>query len=151
MSLMVREKKFYKTFASMTGVIAMQNLITFAVNLADNVMIGGYSQTALSGVAIVNQIQFLLQMLMLGTGSAIGVAEPVSVRVETYGTGKIADEEITALLRKTCDLTPGGIIKKLNLRRPIYGVTALEGHFGAVDRPWEQTDLAEELKRLANI
>ena len=57
----------------MTGVIAMQNLITFAVNLADNVMIGGYSQTALSGVAIVNQIQFLLQMLMLGTGSAIGV------------------------------------------------------------------------------
>ena len=73
MSLMVREKKFYKTFASMTGVIAMQNLITFAVNLADNVMIGGYSQTALSGVSIVNQIQFLLQMLMLGTGSAIGV------------------------------------------------------------------------------
>ena len=57
----------------MTGVIAMQNLITFAVNLADNVMIGAYSQTALSGVAIVNQIQFLLQMLMLGTGSAIGV------------------------------------------------------------------------------
>lgn len=73
MALMVREKKFYKTFASMTGVIAMQNLITFAVNLADNVMIGGYSQTALSGVAIVNQIQYLLQMLMLGTGSAIGV------------------------------------------------------------------------------
>ena len=73
MALMVREKKFYKTFASMTGAIALQNLITFAVNLADNVMIGGYSQTALSGVAIVNQIQFLLQMLMLGTGSAIGV------------------------------------------------------------------------------
>ena len=73
MALMVREKRFYKTFASMTGVIAMQNLITFAVNLADNVMIGAYSQTALSGVAIVNQIQFLLQMLMLGTGSAIGV------------------------------------------------------------------------------
>ena len=82
---------------------------------------------------------------------AIGVAEPVSVRVETYGTGKIADEEITTLLRKTCDLTPGGIIKKLNLRRPIYGLTALEGHFGVADRPWEQTDLADELKRLANI
>lgn len=73
MALMVKEKRFYKTFASMTGVIAIQNLITFAVNLADNVMIGGYSQTALSGVAIVNQIQFLLQMIMLGTGSAIGV------------------------------------------------------------------------------
>ena len=73
MSLLVKDRKFYKTFFSMTGVIAMQNLITFAVNLADNIMIGGYSQTALSGVAIVNQIQFLLQMLMLGTGSAIGV------------------------------------------------------------------------------
>ena len=57
----------------MTGMIALQNLITFAVNLADNIMIGGYSQTALSGVSMVNQIQFLLQMLMLGTGSAIGV------------------------------------------------------------------------------
>ena len=57
----------------MTGVIALQNLITFAVNLADNVMIGGYSQTAMSGVAIVNQVQFLLQMLMLGTGGAIAV------------------------------------------------------------------------------
>ena len=82
---------------------------------------------------------------------AIGVAEPVSVRVETYGTGKIADEEITALLRKTCDLTPAGIIKKLDLRRPIYGKTALEGHFGVADRPWEETDLAEELKALANL
>ena len=82
---------------------------------------------------------------------AIGVAEPVSVRVETYGTGKIADEAITALLRKTCDLTPAGIIRKLDLRRPIYGKTALEGHFGVEDRPWEQTDIAEELKRLANI
>ena len=82
---------------------------------------------------------------------AIGVAEPVSVRVETYGTGKIADEEITALLRKTCDLTPGGIIKKLNLRRPIYGITALEGHFGVADRPWEETDIAAQLRELAGI
>ena len=66
MKLFVKDKYFYKTFFSMTGVIALQNLITFAVNLADNVMIGGYSQTALSGVAMVNQIQFLLQMLMQG-------------------------------------------------------------------------------------
>ena len=73
MKLFVKDKYFYKTFFSMTGVIALQNLITFAVNLADNVMIGGYSQTALSGVAMVNQIQFLLQMLMQGTGAAIGV------------------------------------------------------------------------------
>ena len=82
---------------------------------------------------------------------AIGVAEPVSVRVETYGTGRIDDEAITALLRKTCDLTPGGIIKKLRLRRPIYGKTAMEGHFGVEDLPWEQTDLADTLKTLAGI
>ena len=82
---------------------------------------------------------------------AIGVAEPVSVRVDSYGTGKIADEEMTALLRKTCDLTPAGIISKLQLRRPIYGKTAMEGHFGVEDRPWEATDLAEELKRLACV
>ncbi len=73
MKLFVRDKKFYKAFLSMTAILALQNLITFAVNLADNVMIGSYSQTAMSGVAIVNQVQFLLQMLMLGTGSAIGV------------------------------------------------------------------------------
>ena len=78
---------------------------------------------------------------------AIGVAEPVSVRVNSYGTGKIADEEMTALLRKHCDLTPGGIIRKLQLRRPIYGPTARCGHFGVENLPWEQTDLAETLKK----
>ena len=82
---------------------------------------------------------------------AIGVAEPVSVRVDSYGTGKISDEAMTALLRKTCDLTPGGIIRKLDLRRPIYGKTAMEGHFGVEDRPWEATDLAQQLKALAKI
>lgn len=73
MAIFTKDKYFYKSFFSMTFVMAFQNLITFAVNLADNVMIGGYSQTALSGVAMVNQIQFLLQMLMLGTGTAITV------------------------------------------------------------------------------
>ena len=82
---------------------------------------------------------------------AIGVAEPVSVRVDSYGTGKLPDEELTALLRKTCDLTPAGIIRKLQLRRPIYSSTAREGHFGVADRPWEATDLAAQLKKLANI
>ncbi|MBQ8796778.1 MAG: methionine adenosyltransferase [Oscillospiraceae bacterium] len=81
---------------------------------------------------------------------AIGVAEPVSVRVDSYGTGKIADEEMTALLRKNCDLTPAGIIRKLQLRRPIYGKTAMEGHFGVEDLPWEQTDLAEMFKKSLN-
>ena len=82
---------------------------------------------------------------------AIGVAEPVSVRVDSYGTGVIADEQMTALLRQVCDLTPGGIIRKLNLRRPIYAPTAEYGHFGVADRPWEQTDLVAELKKLAGI
>ncbi len=82
---------------------------------------------------------------------AIGVAEPVSVRVDSYGTGKISDEEMTALLRKTCDLTPGGIIRRLDLRRPIYAITAQCGHFGMAERPWECTDLAETLKQLSEI
>ena len=80
---------------------------------------------------------------------AIGVAEPVSVRVDSFGTGVISDEAMTALLRKTCDLTPAGIIRKLDLRRPIYAPTAANGHFGVADRPWEQIDLAEKLKELA--
>ena len=83
---------------------------------------------------------------------AIGVAEPVSVRVDSYGTGKISDEKMTELLRKTCDLTPGGIIRKLDLRRPIYAPTAALGHFGVLEnRPWEQTDIADKLREMANI
>ena len=73
MNLFVKDKPFYKSFFSMAAVIALQNLITYGVNLADNVMIGGYSQDALSGVAIVNQIQFLLQMVVMGIGNGITV------------------------------------------------------------------------------
>ena len=73
MKLFVKDKAFYRAYWSMTAVIALQNLITFAVNLADNIMIGGYSQSALSGVALVNQIQFLLQMFSLGVGNGIVV------------------------------------------------------------------------------
>ena len=73
MHLFVKDKSFYRSFFSMMFIIAMQNLITYAVNLADNVMIGGYSQDALSGVAMVNQIQFLLQMMVMGIGNGIVV------------------------------------------------------------------------------
>ncbi len=82
---------------------------------------------------------------------AIGVAQPVSLRVQSFGTGKISDEKMTELLRKTCDLTPAGIIQKLELRRPIYAATAKEGHYGIADRPWEQTDIADILRTLAQV
>ena len=82
---------------------------------------------------------------------AIGVAEPVSVRVDSYGTGKVSDETLTELLRKTCDMTPAGIIRKLDLRKPIYASTAARGHFGVEGKTWEQTDLAQQLRELAGI
>ena len=82
---------------------------------------------------------------------AIGVAQPVSLRVDSYGTGVISDERMTELLRKTCDLTPAGIIRRLELRRPIYASTAAIGHFGVEGRPWERTDLAAELRALAGM
>ena len=90
----------------------------------------------------------LAQQVEVQLAYAIGVAEPVSVRVNSFGTGKIADEEMTALVRKHCNLTPAGIISKLQLRRPIYSPTAREGHFGVENLPWEQTDLAEKLKTM---
>lgn len=84
---------------------------------------------------------------------AIGVAEPVSVMVDTFGTGKIKDEEIADLIEKNFDFTPSGIIKSLDLRRPIYKQTAAYGHFGRddIDVPWEKCDKAEELKKQVNI
>ncbi len=82
---------------------------------------------------------------------AIGVAEPVSVLVETFGTGKISGQELTRLVRKNFSLTPKGIIESLNLRRPIYQKTAAYGHFGRTEAEftWEATDKAAELKAQA--
>ncbi|MBO4484283.1 MAG: methionine adenosyltransferase [Lachnospiraceae bacterium] len=79
---------------------------------------------------------------------AIGVAEPTSVSVDTFGTGKLHDEELTKIVRKVFDLRPAGIIKMLDLRRPIYKQTAAYGHFGRtdVDLPWERLDKVNELK-----
>ena len=71
--MLVKDKEFYRGFFSMTMTIALQNLIVYGVNLADNIMLGAYSETALSGVAIANQVQFLLQMIVTGTASGMGV------------------------------------------------------------------------------
>jgi len=84
---------------------------------------------------------------------AIGVAHPVSIMVETFGTGKVDDRTLEELVQKNFDLRPDGIIKMLDLRRPIYAQTAAYGHFGRVDvdLPWEHTDKAEILKQQAGI
>ena len=78
---------------------------------------------------------------------AIGVAEPVSIHVDTYGTGKVSDEVLVDLIRKNFDLRPAGIIRDLNLRRPIYKQVASYGHFGRtdLDLPWEKTDKVDAL------
>lgn len=84
---------------------------------------------------------------------AIGVAHPLSVNVETFGTAKIADEKIASLINEYFDLRPGAIIRDLNLRRPIYRKTAAYGHFGRddIEFPWEKTDKAAALKKAAGL
>jgi len=77
---------------------------------------------------------------------AIGVAEPTSINIETFGTSKISEEKLIALVRAHFDLRPYGLIKMLDLERPIYLATAAYGHFGRDEFPWEQTDKAEILK-----
>ena len=79
---------------------------------------------------------------------AIGVAQPVSVLIDTFGTGKVSDEAIAAVVEKVFDLRPTAIIRALDLRRPIYRQTAAYGHFGRtdIDLPWEHVDKAEALK-----
>ena len=80
---------------------------------------------------------------------AIGVSQPTSVMVDTYGTGKLADDELVKIIRSMFDLRPAGIIKMLDLRRPIYKQTAAYGHFGRndLDLPWEKLDKVDELKK----
>ena len=80
---------------------------------------------------------------------AIGVAEPTSISINTYGTGKLSDEKLTEIVRENFDLRPAGIIKMLDLRRPIYKATAAYGHFGRtdVDLPWERLDKVKDLRK----
>ena len=80
---------------------------------------------------------------------AIGVAQPTSVMVDTFGTGKLSNERLDEIVRETFDLRPASIIRMLNLRRPIYKQTAAYGHFGRtdLDLPWEALDKVETLKK----
>ena len=80
---------------------------------------------------------------------AIGIAEPVSIMVDTFGTGKLPDEEIADIISRHFELTPAAIIKNLDLRRPIYRQTAAYGHFGRTDisLPWEELNKVDELKQ----
>lgn len=84
---------------------------------------------------------------------AIGVAKPVSISINTFGTNKVTEDVITKLVNDNFDLRPAGIIKELDLRRPIYAQTATYGHFGRtdVDLPWEHTDKAETLRKQAGL
>ena len=84
---------------------------------------------------------------------AIGVAEPVSIAIDTFGTSELPVEQITEAMRKIFDFTPRGIIKKLDLRKPIYRATAAYGHFGRNEPgfTWEKTDMVEELKKALNM
>ena len=79
---------------------------------------------------------------------AIGVAQPTSINIDTFGTGRLSSEKLVEIVRENFDLRPAGIIKMLDLRRPIYKQTAAYGHFGRtdVDLPWERTDMADKLK-----
>ncbi len=83
----------------------------------------------------------------------IGVASPVSLNIETFGTGRVPDSKIEQLVREVFDLRPGAIIRDLRLRRPIYRATAAYGHFGRddIDAPWEETNRAAKLRAAAGI
>lgn len=84
---------------------------------------------------------------------AIGKAEPMNITVDTFGTGKLPEQKIVELIRRYFDLTPNGIINKLDLRQPIYKQTAAYGHFGRTDLsvPWEETDMADTLRKEAGL
>ena len=91
----------------------------------------------------------LADCCQLQVAYAIGVPQPVSVMVQTFGTGKVSDAGLTELIRKNFDLTPRGIIEQLKLRRPVYRQTAAYGHFGREEDSftWERTDLVDALRK----
>ena len=116
----------------------------------------GAARTWAKGLAGVSPAQLaagLADRCEVQVSYAIGVAEPTSISVETFGTGKVSNETLTALVKKHFDLRPKGIIEMLDLQRPIYAKTAAYGHFGRNEPEftWEQTDKAAALKAAAGM
>jgi S-adenosylmethionine synthetase len=95
----------------------------------------------------------LAERLELQVSYAIGVARPLSLAIETFGTGRVPDDQILELIKKHFDFRPAAIIRDLDLRRPIYRATAAYGHFGRgdIDAPWERTDKAQILREEAGL
>ena len=121
----------------------------FFINPTGRFVIGGpHGDSGLTGRKIIVAAG-LADKCEIQLSYAIGVARPTSVRVDTFGTGKLSDTELVEIVRENFDLRPAGIIKMLDLRRPIYKQTAAYGHFGRTDveLPWENTDKAEDLKK----
>jgi len=87
----------------------------------------------------------LAQECLVQLGYCIGLVDPVSVMVNTYGTGKLSDEALAKLVRQVFPLSPGGIIDHLDLRKPVYRKTAAYGHFGRKEFAWERVDAVAEL------
>ncbi|MBL8030550.1 MAG: methionine adenosyltransferase domain-containing protein, partial [Candidatus Doudnabacteria bacterium] len=104
--------------------------------IAKNIVASGYARKCLVQLAY-----------------AIGVAKPVSIFIDTYGTGKIEDEKLQKICEQIFPVKPADIIKQLQLERPIYEQTAAYGHFGRTDikLPWEKTDKVKEIKKLAKL
>lgn len=122
---------------------------------------GRRSKLSFTSFVITSSVTLLVPkvLMLIDTGFAtpiayaIGVAKPVSISINTFGTNKVTEDVITKLVNDNFDLRPAGIIKELDLRRPIYAQTAAYGHFGRtdVDLPWEHTDKAETLRKQAGL
>mgnify|MGYP003202347118 CR=1 FL=1 len=117
-----------------------------AVSIYNNLSSG---QTAVSVWSADHKTACRIDKCEIQLSYAIGVAQPTSIMVDTFGTGKVSEEKLVEIVRENFDLRPAGIIKMLDLRRPIYKQTSSYGHFGRNDLnlPWEKLDKAEVLKK----
>ena len=93
----------------------------------------------------------LASVCELSVAYAFGVVDPIATTVETFGTGLVSEEELVELIGEHFDFRPAAMIERLDLRRPIYSRTAVAGHFGDTELPWERIDVAERLREHAKV